>query len=189
MIDYVKQHTAKIVAFALGFLVAFVFLGASQKASKENMTDELINKAMEENAQDIEVAKETINSLVESQQSVINSSATSSDSNMVYDFLKISDQKAGNTVSVAYVKAEYPVWLVVHMEKDGKIWNALGARLKDKGEWTGVEVPLLANTKAGSRYWLALYKDNGDNKFDLKEDFPLKGGNGEFILLPFNVVQ
>ncbi len=189
--EFIKKYLSEAIAFVLGFVLAFAFLSFNANSKKEKELEKEIEKAkLELNVEETKKAEEkTISMLQKSQESILAKDAKQDSLDDVYSVLKVSDQKAGKEVDVAYVKTDIPVWLVVHMEKDGKIMNALGARLKQKGEWTGVVVPLLAPTKKGGKYWLVLYADNGDGKFDLKTDYPLKlKDTNNYVMLPFEAM-
>ncbi len=186
--ENIKKYISQIVAFALGFALAFAFVSFYKKPAQDKMTEQKneqtleVKKIMQEGQEQIQKEKEFI-----ANEAVLAQNASSTDE-ANFDYIKVSDQKAGKEVNVAYAKADFPFWLVVHAEKDGKIWNALGARRKEAGEYTGVVVPLLAATKSGGKYWVVLYKDNGDKNFDLKEDFPVKRADGGFIMVDFKAL-
>ena len=97
----------------------------------------------------------------------------------------VSDQSAGNTVLVANVTLPQDGWIVVHEERNGVVANALGAVRRDAGTHTDVLVKLLRPTLAGKTYWIIPYKDNGDRKFDLKTDFPLRTDQDKLEMYPF----
>lgn len=99
---------------------------------------------------------------------------TTIDTAVFSDYIHVSDQVADETVAVALVTLETNGWVVVHEEQNGFIGNALGAKRKDAGTYTGVTIPLLRSTTAGARYWIVLYSDNDDRQFNLTDDFPLR---------------
>ncbi len=187
--ETIKKYSSSILAFALGFILAFFSAKYYFKTVDSKLDEQLenntleIDKILEEGKKQAEIEKE----IIDSKEPVL-AQETNESTESNFDYIKVSDQKAGKEVNVAYANAEFPFWLVVHAEKDGKIWNALGARRKEAGEHTGVVVPLLASTKSGSRYWVVLYKDNGDKNFDLKTDFPVKKTDGSFIMVDFKAL-
>ncbi len=184
--EFIKKYLSESLSFLLGFALAFVIL--SFYKDNENQKD--IKKAQDNLAQEVKIGennKTEIEKISSSTKALAQTATTTSEVN--YDFLKVSDQKPGDSVDIAYAKAKFPFWLVVHTEKNGKIWNALGARMKKAGEYTGVTVPLLAKTQPGKRYWVIIYKDNGDGKFDLNTDFPALDKNGNFKMLSFKTVE
>ncbi len=187
--EIVKKHISTIIAFLLGFAIAFVSAKFYFKNSEIKKDEAMENNAikLEEMLDNAKVQAEKEKEIIDSQEPVL-AQETTKDTESSLDYIKVSDQKAGKMVNVAYAKADFPFWLVIHAEKDGKIWNALGARRKDAGEYSGVQVPLLASTKSGSRYWVVLYKDNGDRNFDLKTDFPVKKSDGGFIMVDFQAI-
>ncbi len=186
--EMIKKYLSQIIAFLLGFFIAFSFLYFYKNEKKDEEIKQLETAVQEEVASTTEAEEKLVEELNKnSNEAIIAQNASTTDEGS-FDYIKVSDQKAGKSIDVAYAKADFPFWLVVHMEKDGKIWNALGARRKEAGEYTGVVVPLLAGTKAGNRYWLVLYKDNGDKMFDLKTDFPVKNKDGKFIMVDFKAL-
>ncbi len=190
MVDKIKKYSTQIIAFVLGFTIAFLIGTDFKKSKTEESVSQLAKKEelkiqQEEKAQQ-KAQKKISEKLEASKKQLLGKDALSSSSDIL-DYLKVSDQKAGKMVNVAFVKTDEPVWVVVHMEKDGKIWNALGARLVRETS-SGVEVPLLVSTKVDKRYWVALYKDNGDGKFSLDKDQPLKLKE-QFVILPFKTLK
>ncbi len=187
MNDNIKKIITPLIAFIAGFVVAYTFFG-QYKAKEQNAEFEQAKQQLET---ELETQKETNikkeKEILSDEKILAQSAATSTNENN-FDYIKVSDQKASKKVEVANVKAEQPVWIVIHMEKDGKIWNALGARRKEAGEYTGVVVPLLAPTTKGAKYWAVLYADNGDKEFSLDKDFPLKNADGEFIMVDFKAI-
>ncbi len=185
MTEKIKKYGVYALMFVLGFASAF-FFDSFKKDKKEQEYQVSVEENVKEIVKEANI-KEQKAKLKEYNEKIIAKTATSS-SEYSLDYLKVSEQKAGKTVNVAYAKADFPFWIVIHAEKDGKIWNALGARMKKAGEYTGVEVPLLVEMQGGGkRYWAILYKDNGDGQFDLNTDFPATDENGNYIAVPFKV--
>ncbi len=103
--------------------------------------------------------------------------------------ISVTDQSAGLTVIVERVDMrdfDSGGWVVVHEIKNDRIANALGASRRDAGEYENVEVKLLRGTVSGGEYAVILYNDNGDRKFDLNKDFPVRTENGEYIMSTFS---
>lgn len=86
------------------------------------------------------------------------------------DLVRVGNQKAGSTVSVDMVDVAAPgVWVVIAEMRDGEVWRALGAA-RVKGPASDLTVKLLRPTEAGKQYSAILYRDDGDEKFELHGD-------------------
>ncbi|MDP2650185.1 MAG: hypothetical protein Q8P16_01335 [bacterium] len=97
----------------------------------------------------------------------------------------VADQKAGSPVMVRSVTLESDGWIVVHEERSGVVGNALGAVRRDAGAYIDVRIPLLRPTAEGARYFVVLYRDNGDRMFNLADDFPIRDENDEPLFTSF----
>jgi hypothetical protein len=100
--------------------------------------------------------------------------------------IDVTNQKAGGSVYVAAVALSKPAWVAVREEINGEPGRILGVQLFDVGEHAG-EVELLRATLPGARYHVYLLRDNGDLKFDLKDDAPITK-DGLLILKPFEAL-
>ena len=127
--EFVKKYIGVALAFVLGFVAAY---GVLTWNKKQNQTQEF-KKVEEQVQQDVEEGKKEQKILKENNEKILAKTASSTDAS-AFDFVKVAEQKAGKNVDVAYVKADFPFWIVIHAEKDGKIWNALGARMKKAGD-------------------------------------------------------
>ncbi len=84
--------------------------------------------------------------------------------------VSVTDQPAGNTVTVASVTIPPPgVWVAVREVDDDALGNVLGAAHAG-GPRTDFTVPLLRATVPGGTYAIELYRDGGSNTFDLSTD-------------------
>jgi hypothetical protein len=85
--------------------------------------------------------------------------------------LSISDQPAGETVTVSSVSVPAPgVWVAIQEEgNDGALLGVLGAA-RVRFQSTDVVVSLLRATEAGKKYVAVLYRDDGDDLFLLDKD-------------------
>ena len=84
--------------------------------------------------------------------------------------VSVVDQLAGDSVIVESVTVPPPgVWVAVREIIGDDLGNVLGAaRVSAPG--TNVSISLLRVTEPGQRYAIQLYRDNGDNSFDLSAD-------------------
>lgn len=85
----------------------------------------------------------------------------------------VENQAAGKTITVATVAADGDTWIAVRDDINGKPGNILGAKRVSTGTHTNVSVPLLRATESGKSYFIVLFTDNGDKKFDHKTDRPV----------------
>jgi regulator of extracellular matrix RemA (YlzA/DUF370 family) len=100
--------------------------------------------------------------------------------------VSVMNQEAGDVVLVESVTVPPPgVWVAVREVADGKLGNVLGA-MRVKGPRTEVSVHLLRDTVSDSSYAIQLYRDNGDNRFDLTTDSAyVDFDTGEPVVAPF----
>jgi hypothetical protein len=98
--------------------------------------------------------------------------------------LTLSEQVAGNVVSIAQVSLSENSWVVIHEDANGELGNILGAGWFPKGISENVSIELLRGTKADKKYYAILYTDDGDKKFDSKADRPITE-NGKDVLQVF----
>ncbi len=97
------------------------------------------------------------------------------------DIAQAENQVAGKSVIVSKVKLSATSWVAVHEDRAGELGNVLGARRFAQGEYQNSLVPLLRGTTSGQKYYVGIYKENGDGKFDRKTDTLLHGEDGEMI--------
>ncbi len=187
MSEFVKKHLKEAVSFTLGFALAFIvfsFYKGQKKEVEFEKTDKIVQEEVQGEKEAMKETEENLDSAVKESDSVLGEQPETIARNS--DFIKISEQNAGDLVVVDYAKYPEDFWLVVHDEINGRIMHALGARMKKAGEYKNINVPLLAPVKSGAKYWLVIYKDNGDGKFDFKNDFPAKS-NSAIIMTNFKV--
>ncbi len=182
----------KVGTFIAGFVVGIVALTLwGQFFDKEVIIDKSVTIRTDMNT--AENQDDNISGISETEQVFKqNNKDTSAETNTVKETqnksIIVLDQPAGNTVTVQNVilqKSDNGNWIVVHEIKDGTVSNALGATRKDFGTYSGVEVKLLRGTVSGGTYAVVLYDDDGDRKFDLQTDKPLKDAQGKYIMSIF----
>ena len=91
-------------------------------------------------------------------------------------FVAVDDQRAGSLVFIKHTESAKPTWIAVREIIDGKIGNILGAEMV-VGNTDDVPVSLLRATKAGEKYAVFLYQENGDGEFGFKTDYLIVNGN------------
>ncbi len=84
--------------------------------------------------------------------------------------LSVETQAAGTSTTIASLTVPPPgVWVAVREVTAGQLGNVLGAA-RVGGPRTDFVVPLLRATAPGTTYAVELYRDSGDNTFDLSTD-------------------
>lgn len=84
--------------------------------------------------------------------------------------ISVADQPAGSSVMLDSVTVPPPgVWVAVREVNGTDLGNVLGAT-RLTGPRSQISIPLLRATEQGFSYAAELYRDNGDNTFDLNAD-------------------
>jgi len=94
-----------------------------------------------------------------------------------YSF-SVTDQSAGGVVYVSHLVFAKEAWVTVREDNNGQLGNVLGAHWYPAGEQSGA-IELLRNTQPGKSYFVVVYVDNGDKKFDYKKDALLVNESGD----------
>ena len=108
-------------------------------------------------------------------------SATTGSANSII----MADQYPGNVVYVSSVQLSQPGWVVIHEDNNGQPGAIIGEAYAGAGI-SPVKVILTSPTIDGHSYYAMLHSDNGDKKFDVSVDLPLKDQNGNIIMKLFN---
>src|SRR3989344_577374 len=178
---YAKQQTiiTALIAFLLGFIIAWMIFGRSPVAEAP-----------------IEESEEAgTSSLPAISKNEVSEEKASVDSDVISKpivFLKevpvVHDQPAGATVLVKEVVFGKPSWIVAREERKGSIGNILGALWLPSGTHQNREVELLRETVAGGMYYVFLHDDDGDKKFNSSIDLPITDSLGKPISVPFRAL-
>lgn len=84
--------------------------------------------------------------------------------------VSVQNQAAGSSVTIESITVPPPgVWVAVREVQGTELGNVLGAA-RALGPRTAFMVPLLRATTPGNTYAVELYRDNGNNVFDLTTD-------------------
>ena len=84
--------------------------------------------------------------------------------------VSVVDQPAGSTAIVESVTVPPPgVWVAVRETDGNELGNVLGA-IRVNGPQSAVSIPLLRPTEPGLSYAVELYRDDGNDVFDLASD-------------------
>lgn len=91
-------------------------------------------------------------------------------------FAVSNPQAAGTSVAISSINVSSPTWIVVYENRDNKPGNILGAGLFFADQTSG-KVELLRGTVAGQTYYVGTRTDNGDRRFELDVDDPVRAGS------------
>lgn len=94
------------------------------------------------------------------------------------------NQKAGSTVLVDRVVSETEIWVAVREDNGGLMGNILGAKKVAAGTSEDVVIELLRPTVANAKYYVVLFRDNGDGMFDNKTDAIIES-DGRIVVSTF----
>ncbi len=84
--------------------------------------------------------------------------------------VSVANQPAGSSVTIESVTVPPPgVWIAVREVHGNDLGNVLGA-VRVTGPQSNVSIPLLRATQSGSSYAVELYRDSGNDVFDLVSD-------------------
>lgn len=99
----------------------------------------------------------------------------------------VRDQAAGATSIVASVAVPMPgVWVTVREVSGDTLGNVLGAA-RARVPQDNLEISLLRDTMSGGRYAIVLYRDDGDDQFDLSKDsIFVDFETGKSVVAPFS---
>ncbi len=86
----------------------------------------------------------------------------------------VSDQKPGSSASISAIIIEKDGWVVIHEEADGKPGAVVGEAYLAAGEHSGVAVTLREATVDGMGYYAMLHTDDGDRRFVIAQDPPVR---------------
>lgn len=100
--------------------------------------------------------------------------------------LILTPQSAGTEVVVTKAIVSEPTWVVVYESRNGAPGNILGAALFFPERQAG-SVQLLRGTVSGQTYFAGKRVDDGDRKFSMDTDNPLKEGGTASMLVQFEV--
>jgi hypothetical protein len=168
-----KIQSAVVWALIIGLLAGF-FVGRVWKEKYGNDIDEKnekIENVLSEETNDVSLANTK-------KEAVSSGSGTSR--------ISVENQGAGATTSVSKVVFGAPGWVVVRENNGGEMGNILGALWLPVGNHENAVVELLRGTVSGKSYFVVLYNDNGDKKFNKEVDFPIIS-DGKTLLGTFSV--
>ncbi len=103
------------------------------------------------------------------------------------NIISAANQSAGATVTVSKVSSNTEIWVAVREDNGGLMSNVLGAKKVSAGVTENVVIQLLRATKANSKYYIVLYKDNGDGAFDSKKDTIIES-DGRVVVSTFRTL-
>ena len=103
--------------------------------------------------------------------------------------ITVNDQLAGLRVDIGEFTLAKNGWIVIYEDNNGKPGNILGAHRYNAGTYEKGEVNLLRNTEEGSVYYAMIHSDNGDKKFDYKDDTPVLNSSRVPVMSAFNAIR
>ncbi len=93
------------------------------------------------------------------------------------------DQRPGRTVVVSSLIVEENGWVVIHKDADGKPGAVIGETYVTTGEHAQVSVSLREATADGMSYFAMLHRDDGDRRFDISKDAPVRSAVLEGVIM------
>lgn len=96
----------------------------------------------------------------------------------------MTDQYPGNIVNLSSVQFENGGWVVVHRDSTGTPGPVIGQMYFEKGVGPG-KITVTPPMIEGGTYYAMLHTDDGDKKFDIAKDLPLKDAAGNVIMKIF----
>ncbi len=169
-----KVWIASIIAFALGFFVAWlIFRSPIPAATPDSLA--------EERGEEIATSSEETGKTEEKNPPV--SMGVSGEGTIA-----VQDQEFGDSVSISSVNLGAAGWIAVHEDRDGGLGNILGAGWFPQGTSEQVEIDLLRGTVPGATYYAVLRSDDGDREFDRAKDLPFEDEDGKILQTTFRTL-
>ena len=169
-----KDWIASIIAFILGFFVAWLIFRGNIPAEPEDTSpiagEEETTSTKTENASTVSPALPA--------QTGITGEGT----------ISVSNQEFGDSVSISSVTLGAAGWIAIHEDRDGEFGNILGAGWFPEGSSENVKVELLRATTPGATYYAVLRSDDGDREFDRVKDVPFEDENGKVLQATFHTL-
>lgn len=151
-----KTLVAFVVGLLIGGMLVWAFSGPSDKMNDEAMEDEKTASSTMESADMTEETEDATPTLKVAEEGVI----------------VINDQPAASTVQID--SATYPVgegWIGVRQYNDDNLGYILGVvRFSESQGLVPKEIILQTPTKAGSKYAVVVFREDGDFDFSLAGD-------------------
>lgn len=113
---------------------------------------------------------------------------TSDDATNNVNRIMVSDQFPGNIVYVSSVLLAKPGFVVIYKDNNGTPGEVIGSQYFSAGTYPG-KITLTSSTVEGGKYYAVLHLDNGDKKFDIAKDLPIKDASGNIIMKPFRATN
>jgi hypothetical protein len=108
---------------------------------------------------------------------------TVSDANEV-NRIVVADQYPGNVVYVSSIQLANGGWVEIHKDNAGMPGAIIGSTYVEKGI-SPVKITLSEKTQDGQLYYVMLHSDDGDKKFEVLKDLPIKDSKGNIVMKPF----
>ncbi len=99
--------------------------------------------------------------------------------------VSLLDQYPGNVVYLTSVQLSSPGWVVIHSDASGKPGDIIGSAYFASGINPG-RITLTKSMIDGGTYYAMIHADDGDKKFNVAKDLPLKNAAGNIIMQIFH---
>jgi hypothetical protein len=132
------------------------------------------------------VSSSTATTTTQGSTVTINSTSTISSPTIGSDtsFAVANPQDAGTSVALGTVNISVPTWFVVYESRNGAAGNILGAALLFPDQKSAT-IELLRGTQSNQQYFVAKRADNGDRRFELEVDDPVRAEGSDSVLVEF----
>ena len=102
----------------------------------------------------------------------------------------VSNQQAGNTVTVDLAELASPGYVVIHEDNNGSPGPVIGASSLIEGRRANFQINLKRNSKNGENLYAMLHKDDGDSTYEFPgDDTPVKDESGKVVVSKFSIVE
>lgn len=175
-----KTQSTVVAALVIGLLVGF-FIGRSWGEKYEVAKDD-VNMENASSSAEVSTGENSEKTVKETGTETAKTAPKETISlGNATGMVSASDQSAGNSVSISKVTFDAAGWVVVREDANGGMGNILGAAWFPSGVHENVSVDLLRGTEANKNYFVTLYADNGDKKFDKTIDTSIQAGGKDVV--------
>ncbi|TAK05096.1 hypothetical protein EPO33_03875 [Patescibacteria group bacterium] len=95
----------------------------------------------------------------------------------------VTDQQPGASVTISAIIMEKAGWIVIHKEAAGKPGVVIGEARLVAGESSQIKVSLREATLEGMGYYAMLHMDDGDGRFNIAKDAPVRSSVLDGIIM------
>ena len=167
-----KTFTTALIAFIVGFVLAFLIFGTGDKDDRKEMSEDgdKMEEVMDDaNGDSMMEEDDKMEEPTVPAEGTGGSEAVLPKTNRAD--ISADNQAFGDSVNVV-ATSDRTAWVTVYEDVNGVAGSILGAKRVDEGRWQ-VTVKLLRATEADKLYYVKLLADDGDGKFDFSNDLPI----------------